>query len=168
MKTFLTLSASALILAACTQSNWLSDGYKHHSTSPISKPKQTSSWNEAYEDNNLNKNGDLTAVLSAVSADMLATLETHISRDTPIYLAPKNSLNGTTSILDHTLRTEFINNGYTLSSQATGAHMLAYDIEKSTTENATATEYIILIYGMTQEGWLPIDSRTQELPSVEN
>lgn len=70
------------------------------------------------------------------------------------------------AVLDHALRENLRERGYTLSSTRKGAHILAHDIEKSTQTNATATEYIILLYGLGQEEeWHLLEQRIQELPS---
>ncbi|MGB1077762.1 MAG: hypothetical protein ACPG05_05585 [Bdellovibrionales bacterium] len=167
MKYALILSASTLLLTACTNPNWAGDGYTWNDNSPISSPAKTSSWNEKTQDNHPEKTVSRESVISGVSADIADSLEAKLSRTTPIYLAPKQTKGAKTSIFDHTLRTKLKQKGYTLSSTPNGAYTLVYDIEKAEREEGEPKAYNFLVLDISGEEPVIVEQRTQELPPLK-
>jgi hypothetical protein len=167
MKKFLTLSTSVLILAACTNPNWMGSGYRWHDYTPISSPEPTASWSETIREADIYRGKSEQSIISGVSADIVETLETHLSRTVPVYLSPKNDLKERGALLDHALRTSLREKGYTLSPTPSKSHMLSYDVVKTVQEDAAPETYDIEVYGMGEEEWQLLELRTQELPSVK-
>ena len=80
---------------------------------------------------------------------------------------PLKELNSTTSLFDHTLRTKLAARGYTLSHTAHESYAIAYDIEKTPTEEETpSSSHDLLIFDMSGEEPVIIEKRTQEFPPL--
>ena len=167
MKYTLILSTSALLLTACTNSNWFADGYKWNDNDPISKPAKTSSWNNKTANNHPEKTVSLESVISGVSADIADSLEAKLSRGTPIYLAPQETKGSETALFDHALRSKLTQKGYTLSSTPSDAYTLIYDIKEADQEEDAPVAYDFLIMDVSGEEPVVIEQRTQELPPLK-
>ena len=165
MKHILLISASALLLTSCANSNWNPDGYRWHDNSSLTSPAQTSGWNNKLEGQPLDRTQSLESVMAGVSADIADSLETRLSRATPIYLTPKTDINAFTSLLDHNLRGKLSERGFSLSSTPVGSYALSYDVYPTQVKDAPPSTYDITIWDMGGEEPAVIETRIQELPT---
>lgn len=167
MKHLLLLSTTALLITACTTSDWAPDGYKWDKRTPISEAKPTAGWNKKIEGQDVDKAKNLQAVISGVSADMADTLEVTVSRATPLYVAPRKTINGLTSLYDHALRTKLIDRGFTLASSPTESYSFVYDITGTKQKDAAPYTYDFTLWDVTGEEPALLETRTQQLPESE-
>ncbi len=167
MKHLFLLSASALILTACTSSNWQGGGYVGHDNTPISSPSKTHGWDASIEGQSLNKIESLQSVISGVSTDIADSLELKLVRSTPLYIAPKERSDELTSLFDHGLRSKLVERGYTLSSIITPeTYNLSYTLQPTDQKDAHPSAYDFIIWDMAGEEPLMLEKRTQELPPI--
>ena len=164
MKHILLLSTSALLITACAQPNWLADGYKWDDRTPISSAKPTSSWSNMIATADPYRGENPQAIISGVAGDIADSLETRLSRTTPVYLSPIGRPN---AMFDHALREKLSDAGYSLSKTPINAYALGYDIKKSKQKDVpdSALDFIIMDIGSKEKR--VIETRTQEVPQLK-
>lgn len=168
MKNLITISISTLLLTtACTESNWMSDGYTWNNNFPASNSAKTSPWSNKTEKNTGGETLTTEAIVGGVAGDIVQSLELSLVRTTPIYLAPVERLNATTSVFDHKLRTKLSAHGYTLSSTPDESHILAYDIKKTKEKGASEDAHDFIIFDLNGEEPIIVESRTQEISLIK-